>query len=284
MAAGDPHGAATDIHLMFKLCKAVSDAPFLISKLVGNSAASLAVFSFWNCNARGTFSECDLASIQKCFQDFSALRNIADGYRGERGLINEWLAGNPSANELSRVINLMVQMSPPGTRFAKFSPLALTFYPRGYLLDTQSEFNLATQRVIDTLLHGKIGDLSGLSMRGETRADLKHTFLKASMSSADSTAGAAFELQNQLNLATVACALERYRLKNGRFPDSLQALVPDFLPELPSDLLSGAPLGYRLKAADNYELTSPSAKPPGDQKRPRNGLLTWSRLPFLATQ
>lgn len=279
MATGDPHGAATDIQLIFKLCNAVSSDPFLISKLVGNSAASIAIFSFWNCNSRGTFSESDLASIQSCFQDFSALRNVAAGYRGERGVLNEWLAENPSSKELSRLINLLGQSSRPGERFAQFSWLALTFYPRGYFLDTQSEFNLAIQRVIDTLLQGKIGDLPGLSMLEESGSDVKHTLLRIAVFSADSTAVAAFELQNQLDLATTACALERYRLKHGSFPDSLNALVPDFLPKPPVDLLSGATLGYQIKTADNYELTSPSAKSPGDQTRPKDGLLRWMRLP-----
>jgi hypothetical protein len=41
-----------------------------------------------------------------------------------------------------------------------------------------------------------------------------------------------------------AIALERYRLKHGSSPESLEALVPEFLREIPKDVCDGAPLRY----------------------------------------
>jgi hypothetical protein len=51
--------------------------------------------------------------------------------------------------------------------------------------------------------------------------------------------------QCAVDLATVACALERYRLANGEFPPTLVALVPQFATKLPHDLITGEPLKYR---------------------------------------
>ncbi|MEM9424900.1 MAG: hypothetical protein AAF975_08970, partial [Spirochaetota bacterium] len=57
------------------------------------------------------------------------------------------------------------------------------------------------------------------------------------------------EIQTQTNMAILALGLERYRLAHdGRYPETLEALSPDFLPAgwaIPHDLLTGDPLHYR---------------------------------------
>ena len=45
---------------------------------------------------------------------------------------------------------------------------------------------------------------------------------------------------------TVALALELYRRRHGTYPDSLDALVPDLLPAVPVDRITGDPVRYRL--------------------------------------
>jgi hypothetical protein len=52
-------------------------------------------------------------------------------------------------------------------------------------------------------------------------------------------------VQTRVNEAIVACALERYRLAEGQFPDSLEPLCPRFLDKMPQDIITGAPLKYR---------------------------------------
>lgn len=55
-----------------------------------------------------------------------------------------------------------------------------------------------------------------------------------------------------LDEARVACAIERFRLANGRLPDSLAQLGG----ALPHDAMSGAPLHYRREGDDSYILYS----------------------------
>jgi hypothetical protein len=62
--------------------------------------------------------------------------------------------------------------------------------------------------------------------------------------------------QTLANEALIACALERYRLEHGRYPRSLDALVPQFLEALPHDLINGQPLKYELKADGRFALYS----------------------------
>src|SRR3974390_919872 len=61
--------------------------------------------------------------------------------------------------------------------------------------------------------------------------------------------------QTDVDLATTACALERYRLSNGRYPDELTQLVPAFLAKLPNDIIDGKPLRYR-KEGQRFALYS----------------------------
>jgi hypothetical protein len=62
--------------------------------------------------------------------------------------------------------------------------------------------------------------------------------------------------QSSVNLARTAIALERYRLARGAFPESLDALAPQFIAKVPHDLIGGKPLKYRREADDSYILYS----------------------------
>ena len=54
----------------------------------------------------------------------------------------------------------------------------------------------------------------------------------------------------------IACALERYRRQHGQFPESLNALQPQFIQQLPHDIINGEALKYRRTQAGNYVLYS----------------------------
>jgi hypothetical protein len=77
-------------------------------------------------------------------------------------------------------------------------------------------------------------------------------------------------------LAGIAC--ERYRLKHGRWPASLDDLCPEFLPEVPVDPLGAGPVRYAKQSdgvvvysaaeqRDRSELTG-GLPPPITQRRP----------------
>ena len=59
-----------------------------------------------------------------------------------------------------------------------------------------------------------------------------------------------------MDLARVAIALERYRLAHGEYPESLDALAPQFIAKLPHDIINGQPLHYRRTADGQFVLYS----------------------------
>ena len=61
--------------------------------------------------------------------------------------------------------------------------------------------------------------------------------------------------QTSIDLARIACALERHRLAKGGYPAELQSLVPAFLPGVPVDVVTGQPLHY-ARAGASFTLYS----------------------------
>jgi len=93
------------------------------------------------------------------------------------------------------------------------------------------------------------------------------------------------ESQVRVDLARVALALERHRLGTGALPESLGSLVPRWIPDLPRDLITGAPLRYQTSGG-SYRLYSvgwdtldqggvPAPKAEKGQLRPGQGDWVW---------
>ena len=62
--------------------------------------------------------------------------------------------------------------------------------------------------------------------------------------------------QSSVDMARVACALERYRLGQGKYPESLDALAPRFIEPVPPDVIGGQPLKYHRASDGRFVLYS----------------------------
>jgi hypothetical protein len=62
--------------------------------------------------------------------------------------------------------------------------------------------------------------------------------------------------QASTDLARTAIALERDRLAHGEFPEVLDALAPQFIAQVPHDVIGGGPLKYRRTADGQFVLYS----------------------------
>jgi len=65
--------------------------------------------------------------------------------------------------------------------------------------------------------------------------------------------------QTALNQTILACALERYRLKRGDYPESLDQLLPDYLDRVPPDISRGRPIVYQRVDNDRFTLRGAGA-------------------------
>jgi hypothetical protein len=72
--------------------------------------------------------------------------------------------------------------------------------------------------------------------------------------------------QTRINLARVAIAMERHRLRHGAYPESLAELDPEFQPNgIPADVITGAPPVYSLSGNDAFTLEYQGWKETNDE-------------------
>jgi hypothetical protein len=64
--------------------------------------------------------------------------------------------------------------------------------------------------------------------------------------------GMASEAEAERRIVIAALALERYLGKYGNYPETLQALMPEFLKSEPMDFMTGQPLHYRLAEGGHF--------------------------------
>ena len=87
--------------------------------------------------------------------------------------------------------------------------------------------------------------------------------------------------QTLVNEAQIACALERWRLAHSDYPETLDALVPQFMEKIPADIIGGQPLHYRRTADGKFLLYSVGWNEkddgglPGTLKDVKNGDWVW---------
>jgi hypothetical protein len=59
---------------------------------------------------------------------------------------------------------------------------------------------------------------------------------------------------DETQLGSVAIALERFRIKHGAFPATLNEVVPEFLPALPHSYIDARVPSYELTAPDRFKI------------------------------
>ena len=264
LKAGDRATTLEDLHLLFRLLESIRSEPTLISHLVRIAMLQIGLQPVWEGLADRQWTEADLTVIagELGKQDFLADYGFA--MRGERACCNLWgvdyirKAGingmdeifRPStpgeAAEFEKVMgSAMFRLVPSG--WFDQNKLSLCRLHEQYLLpvvDLQERVVSPdrvrqSQSAIDSLRPRPYDALSRMFLPGVAGC-----------------AGKFARAQACVDLARVACALERYRLTSGQFPETLEALVPKFMEKLPHDVINGQPLKYRRTDDGQFVLYS----------------------------
>jgi hypothetical protein len=254
LSLGRVDQAYGDLKLMLYLAESVKSEPIVISQLVRFACHQSVLQILWEGLAAHQWSD---PQIKECQSRLEGMNLLADNLRamdsGERaGMghgIFEYVRRNPAM--LSRL------SSPtPESENAVWDFLFLA--PIGWFYLEEINFNeLFTTRVLlgddagTQGLHPRVIEANGDKLYKAIHvhpytAIVEHKVLSAlllpSLVSIHKRTAAA---QCYVDEAAIACALERYRLKNGTIPDSLQTLTPEFLSKIPHDVIGGQPLKYQ---------------------------------------
>jgi hypothetical protein len=190
--------------------------------------------------------------------DFVAdMKTPFDGERAAGSLTADLLAeGKFTLNELTgdpsqswgSVANAFGRMMPHG-----WYDLEKRNYLRLYNLQLDGAFDVHAKRVFpEKIAAGTKAVDQAFAGRGPIKTILiRHQLLSTIMLPALGAVPRRGALgQAADDEAAIACALERYRLAHGQFPDKLDALVPDFISALPHDVITGQSYKYQRTTTD----------------------------------
>jgi len=282
LALARTDNAFADILAIHRLGDTAAPEPNLVSAMICVAIRGLELQSFWEGWVDRRWSQQQLAEFQRLFSTVDLPAIVDRALRGERAGIttaiensdNRTLATNLpfGLGWKDRLAAFGIRVSPRGWRYRN-----LLNYNRLFartLLTTWDKTNHCVDPSrAQTALQEIQTELSGSN---PLRAPFNYL---ASMAIPNFYRAMETATQNQtsLNQAAFACALERYRRAHGRYPDSLEQLVPDLVQKLPRDLVGGQPLKYRRTQDGKFLLYSIGWNEKDDSGDPdkQNGDWVW---------
>jgi hypothetical protein len=264
LKAGDRATAFEDLHLLFRLLESIRSEPTLISHLVRIAMLQIGLQPVWEGLADRQWTEADLSIIGGELGKLDFLADYGFAMRGERACCNLWGVDYIRKAGINGLDELFRPSTPgEGAELEQMMGAALfRLVPAGWfdqnklsLCRLQEQYLLPVvdlqQRVVSPALVQESQSAINL-LRPRPYDALSRMFLPGVAGCAGKFARA----QASVELARVACALERYRLANGQFPETPEALAPKFIEKLPHDIINGQPLKYRRTDDGEFVLYS----------------------------
>lgn len=284
--------AITHLQAMRQIDTDLAPEPLLISQLVRIACATITANHVWSALPAQAWDDADLARLQEGLRPASFIPGMVRSLEGERALAlqefrradsaslallvsgDQWglllanLGGSQlnlemptSVDEASELVQQIFEHAGKSIRLRLVFPVWRFAWGdqaiARYLQAVQAE--LAACREAARQGSWKVGaafDRASWNEPPRWHDRLCNAYVRMGTPAIENAVAKAFVTENQFALHDTALALTRHRLRHGAFPDSLDALVPTFLPELPRDRMDGQPLRYRKEADDRFTLWS----------------------------
>ncbi len=285
LALNDSVGALEDVLLSLTLVDSLKSEPFLIASLVRMSCMQIALQPVWEGLADQRWSDVQLSTLQTRLSGYKFLGDW------NRSLETERAATLLTADLLGRGKYRVSQLGdgaaggPPVLWVEGFLEAAERLAPRGWyqlekvnycrLLDRQTAGVLdeKARRVSPVRIAANAremeDEIASGRLNGSFPGFLRHVLLATQL--LPGLSGLPLKMssaQTAVDQAALGCALERYRLAEGSYPEALTALVPKFVAQLPTDLLTGESYRYRRTDDGGFVLYSVGWNEKDDQGVP----------------
>ena len=253
LADGQSAKALDDVKLLLYLNNSLRNSPFLISHLVRVAIVAYELNPIWEGLAEHRWSDEQLVVLDAELSKLNFLADYEFVMRGERAFAIESFENQRRSREIiSRQEN------------GDLVTNKLTFMPGAYFYQNELAFAQMSQQWLLPLVDTNSRVISPAALQranDAVRAEMKHYSpykVQALMlfPAISSTVRKSAAIQVSIDLARVACALERYRLANGQYPEALDALTPQFIEQLPHYIINGQPLHYRRTDSGQFILYS----------------------------
>jgi hypothetical protein len=265
LQTGQPQQALDDLTLMLRLHQALRIEPFLISHLVHIAIFHIELQPIWEGLADHRWNEAQLAELDAQLSQLDFLKDFQSAMAGERAfgcsIVNHL---KDHRAELAAEFPLPIPLPGPLARNDTVNKVIAYAIPRGWF--DQNKVTIA-RAYTDHILLAVDQTQRVYSRQAATAASAAaakiagtqhpHSWFASMLVPGLARASEKFvQAQVGLDLARVGIALERFRLINGSYPETLAALEPDFFQRLPHDVLTGQPFKYQPNADGAFLLYS----------------------------
>ncbi len=241
--------AIEELKLGFRLSDSFRDEPFLIDHLVRIATVSINLQTVREGLVRHAWSDAQLAGFEKHLASVNVLAEYKLGMRGERALSTgglDWMRRQGfriDMNEFSEISD----SDPSAAKVFSLMPGGWYYQNMLTLSHMYQDFALP---VVDEKAHRVFPDLWIESEKATEAMCAKRyhpnrVFAALLFPAVTGAVMKSARMQTYVDMARVGCALEGYRLANGKLPETLAALAPRFVGQIPNDVIDGKPLRYR---------------------------------------
>jgi hypothetical protein len=281
--------AFEDVQFMLRLANSIKDEPFLVGVAARDSMMKRVQQIIWEGLAGRNWSEQQLLEFQKSFADFRPLKGMDRGLKAERAAFGD------TTFRYIRTHKNVLRMCLDSDNGAPLSYLLLG--PNGWLYQEQITYQrLYDQRVllgfdpVAGTVQPRLIDANREALEREVKrsAVWHHTgFSRLIFANLMRVFQGTAMKENRAHQTVAACALARYHLATGNYPENLDQLVPQFVDKPPVDVCDGKPLRYRKLPEGQFLLYSVGwnqkddggatqvMKPDGSDFVPKEGDWVW---------
>ncbi|MGB7770193.1 MAG: hypothetical protein WBN22_15270 [Verrucomicrobiia bacterium] len=241
---GQSDQALDDVKLALRLTDSTRTEPFLITHLVRIAMLQIMLQPVYEGLAEHKWSDAQLVELDSELAKMDFLSDYDTGMHGEMVLCQigdiEYLRRHP---EQIRNLSGEMDASPPVV-----ARIICRLIPNGWfyqnelrctrpMMEFLSLANLDKKNVSPTAVRR-----ADAAIEAGTKRSNPYNFAERLFMPALGNALRKFSWgQESVDLARVAIALERYRLAHGEYPESLDALAPQFMETIPHDIIAGQP-------------------------------------------
>ncbi len=263
---GRHEAAARDVGAMMAVSHTLRNDLFMISYLVRVSVFGMAVSVIDQGIAEHGWSEGDLVGLDRMFKSEDFRPGWLQALRGERGGFNYQLEGYHHGayakyEAMDQVVKRMTgEGGESGWRYG-LKRIGMRIYIPVLSRRDQAQHNRRVQGMIDGASESWRGVNANAAYVWPVEFNRNapwaaNRYSKQAWTAVSDVARKAAYAQDRVAQARIAIALERYYLDHKEYPDSLAALPPKYLAELPRQILNEEPMHYRRTGKGAFELWS----------------------------
>lgn len=256
---GEPDKALRELTLFHDLCRVLEGAPTgkpmtLVAAMINVAVCGLYVNAIADGLQMNAWREAQLVELQRQLAEIRLTPIMPAAFQCEQ------IFSARTLETLSRAE--LVKLLSPTSDSHKSAFRLIKYAPSGWIYQNMvsharlgrpfyDAFDVTNQTVSPRYL-----DESARAIQEAVDHNFRHNFLTSlAMPNFVKAIQTFARNQTAANQAAVACALERYRLAHGEYPETLNALTPQFIIKVPQDAV-GQPLKYCRTDGGKFSLYS----------------------------